>query len=630
MVTGNVFAPSSGPGDSDSYFPVGVQDQWVYDYTSDDPNAPAPSGTLTVTVTGTKTVQNVTATVFSGVDSNAPGTIDEYYYVSDGGVTALGNTDPGDPLSPLLIPYAQLLFPVSLGQVSQVTGTNLPFGNDANNNPVTLDITQTITNSAMETVDVPAGTFSNALKQTTTANGTAHDNGQSAPISATESTWYVPGVGEIKDVASASGAMTTINSSRELRRYTIDGQLHGIGPSASLTSWTAGPACQGFPIPTVASDGTNFLIVTYACGTAGGTQLSNWLAVLAGPDGTVLKTINLTAPGTGGGAQPYRHAVSGFDGTHYLVIYEDTSQSPSTMPLMSVVLDTTGSIVAGPTMVATEDPQYGGIDTDGEALGFDGSHFLLAYTDGPGAPATELQLTGLFIAPGTGQPAGAAFAISQGAAGGHGSPAIAYDGTNYLVVWVDTATAPQGLFARRVSPAGALVDVMPIAVADFTAASSLEPCCDLEPTVSFDGTNYLAAYRDPRNGTAANAASISAARISKSGTLLDGTSTTPGIVVAASKSVTRGRVRSIFASGAHWLVWESSVPQQLNATRVTTTGVPSPAWTDGFTIVPPADTVGLPVFAGSSAGPLLVWQQYQTAAPYQWQTFGLRIYPTGP
>ncbi len=47
---------------------------------------------------------------------------------------------------------------MSLGQVSQVVGENLPFGTDANHNPVTLNLTQTITNSAMETVDVPAGT----------------------------------------------------------------------------------------------------------------------------------------------------------------------------------------------------------------------------------------------------------------------------------------------------------------------------------------------------------------------------------------------------------------------------------------------------------------------------------------
>src|SRR2546430_8465965 len=46
-----------------------------------------------------------------------------------------------------------------------------------------------------------------------------------------------------------------------------------------------------------------------------------------------------------------------------------------------------------------------------------------------------------------------------------------------------------------------------------------EACCDLEPTVTFDGTNYLVAYRDPRGvapPSGSNFASISAARDRKS------------------------------------------------------------------------------------------------------------------
>src|SRR6266480_7769094 len=113
-VTGNGFAPASGPGDTSGYFPVGAQDQWVVDYTTDDPKAPAPAGTLTVTVTGTKTIQGANATVYTHSDSvNSAGDYDQYFAVGNGGVTALGNTDPGDTLSPLIIPYVESLFPVA-------------------------------------------------------------------------------------------------------------------------------------------------------------------------------------------------------------------------------------------------------------------------------------------------------------------------------------------------------------------------------------------------------------------------------------------------------------------------------------------------------------------------------------
>ena len=626
-VTGNGFAPSSGPGDTNGYFPVGAQDQWVLDYTTDDPKAPAPSGTLSVTVTGTKTIQGANATVYTRSDSvNPAGNYDQYFEVGNGGVTALGNTDPGDTLSPLIIPYVQSLFPVALGQVSQVVGQNLPYGHDSNNNPITLDLTQTISNAAIETVDVPAGTFVNALKQTTTIDATLHDGAQSAPLTASDTAWYAPGVGEIKDQTSATGGGTTINFAGELRRYLINGQLHGIGASTVIDSSLVTTNCNGtsYPAPSVASDGTNFLIVAFGCDASVGTAMSNWVGVLVGPNGATLKTVNITPPAAPAGLQPWLHSVSGFDGTHYLVVYENPSTTYTTATLQSVVLGTDGSIVAGPTVVGTQVVSLQTVPTEDEALGFDGSRFLLVYNDN-----TAPQLSGLFLTPGTGQAAGAAIAISTGAS----SPAIAFDGTNYLVTWVGGGT--MGLSARRVSPAGALLDAAPLVLVDLSTAMLNEGCCDLEESLAFDGTNYLVAYRDPRSVTGVSGlgyASVSAARVSTAGVLLDGTPTSPGIVLAASKSTPVGRVRTAFMGGTYWLVWESSNPQsQLSATRVTTSGMAASAWTDGFTIVPPQTQsyTRIPVLAASSSGSLLTWVEVDTNTR-QTQLMGLRIYPTSP
>lgn len=634
-VTGNGPAPATGPGDTDAYFPTAAQDQWRFDFTTDDPSATAPSGTVTVTVSGTQTIQGLSATVYTRSDpTSSSGGYDQYLAVGNGGVTALGNTDPGDSISPLIVPYVQALFPVSLGQVSQVVGQNLPFGTDANHNPVTLNLTQTIVNVAMETVDVPAGTFANALKQVTTITATAVDGTQSAPVTGSDTAWYAPGAGQVKDQSTASGGGTTINEASELRGYTLNGTLHGIAPSTApaLTVSATGCAGSSHPVPAVTSDGTNFLTVVYACSDPS-SAVSNWMGVLEGPDGSVQKTFNITAPTASAGVQPYLHAVSGFDGTHYLVVYEDASASTSTAPLESIVLGTDGSVVAGPTMVATAFLADTAIPTEREALAFDGSRFLLIYTEGGGPPGSTPEVSGVFLTPGTGQTAASAFAISQGPGAGHDSPAIAFDGTNYLVVWVDEVTSPIGLHAMRISKAGAAVDAAPFALVDLSTAVLQEPCCDLEPTVSFDGTNYLVAYRDPRGvapPSGGNFASISAARVSPAGTLLDGTSTTPGIVVAASKTTTRGRVRSVFLNGAYWLVWETNAPQQLNATRVSTAGVASPAWTDGFTLAPAVDITELPAVAGSSGGPLVVWLHREATPAYYSELLGLRIYPTSP
>jgi hypothetical protein len=632
-VTGNGLAPSTGPGDTAAYFPVGAGDKWVFDYTTTDPKAPAPSGTVTVSVNGTKTIMGATATVYSRSDSaNPAGSYDEYFAVGNGGVTALGNTDTTDKISPLIIPYVQLLFPVGLGQVSQVVGQNLPYGSDASNNPITLDLTQTITNAAMETVDVPAGTFTGALKQTTTVAATLKDGTQSAPVTGSDTSWYAAGIGQIKDQSSATGGGQTINSAGELRRYLVNGTPHGIGASTVIDSSLVTTNCNGtsYPAPAVASDGTNFLIVAYSCSAAGGTAMSNWSGVLVGPDGTMIKTVNITPPAAPAGVQPYLHSVSGFDGTDYLVVYEGPSAGLSTSPLQSVVLGTDGSIVAGPTMVGTQLLPPGGGITDNEALGFDGSRFLLIYTDATVSPA---QVSGLFLTPGTGQAAGGTFPISQDVTSAHSGPAIAFDGTNYLVAWIFSGTSPVGLHAMRVSPSGTLLDATQLVLVDLSMAVLNEGCCDLEPTLAFDGTNYLVAYRDPRSVTGVsglNYASISAARVSTAGLLLDGTPTTPGIVVAASKSTPRGRVRAVFMGGTYWLVWESSNPQnQLSATRVATSGTAASAWTDGFTIVAPQNYTQIPVLAASSSGSLLTWVQVDPNT-HQTQLMGLRIYPIGP
>jgi hypothetical protein len=607
-----------------------MQDQWVFDYTTDDPNAPAASGTAVLTVTGTKSIQGANATVFSRQDSTNPaGNYDEYFAVGKGGVTALGNTDSSDTISPLIIPYVQLLFPVGIGPVSTVTGQNLPYGTNASNGPVTLNLTQVIANTARETVDVPAGTFVNAVKQTTTVNATVYEGGQSAPITGNEATWYAAGVGQIKDQTSASGAGTTLTTSSELRRYLINGLWHGIGASLDIDSTLVTTGCEGSsrPDPAVSSDGTNFLIVAFACSTASGAALSNWVAFLVSPDGTVLNTVDLTTPAANAGTQVYLHAVSAFDGTNYLIVYEDTSSSPSAIPLQSVVLSANGSVTAGPVMVATVHVAQQ-LPAAREALGFDGNRFLLIYAEG-GAPPLVPGMSGLFITPGTGQAAGSAFTVSTGEAG-TSSPAIAFDGTNYFVTWTRDDTSPLGLHAMRVTPAGALMDATPIVLADFSMAVLAEPCCDLEPTLSFDGTNYLVAYRDPRGepgDTALNYATVSAARVSTAGVLLDGTPTAPGIVLAKSKSVPRGRVRSVFLGGAHWVIWETNSSQQLNATRVTPAGVAASTWTDGFAIVPATGLPQLPALAGSSAGALLVWLQKQSNQSPQSQLTGLRIYP---
>jgi large repetitive protein len=70
------------------------------------------------------------------------------------------------------------------------------------------------------------------------------------------------------------------------------------------------------------------------------------------------------------------------------------------------------------------------------------------------------------------------------------TPAIAFDGTNYLVVWADQRLSRnEDIFATRVSQAGAILDPLGIAI---TAAAGRQ----IRPTVAFANGRYVVAWED--------------------------------------------------------------------------------------------------------------------------------------
>src|SRR5438105_2806958 len=492
-VTGTGFAPSTGPGDTAGYFPVASGDQWQFNYSTTDPKAVAPTAVVTVSVNGTKSVLGTTATVLTQTNPTiATGGYDQYVSVSPGGVTDLGNSNAGDTITPLIVPYVQMLFPVQLGTVSMVTGQNLPAGKDPSGNAITLNMTQIIANASMETVDVPAGSYAGALKQVTTVTGAAHDNGQSLAVSGTDTAWFVAGIGEVKETISSASGGVMISSSAELRAAIVNGQTHGLGAARDLVAVSPAMASIYAPtLPVIASDGTNFRIVTLRASVSGGAWQQNWQGTLVAADGTVLSSFNITAPvsttlSCGGGL----FAVAGFDGTNYLVVTEN-------------------------------------------------SH------------CATLQ--------------------------------------------------PTTLDAVVISPAGAIV--------------------------AFDGTNYLVTYRDPRGQSSTFNATVSAARISKAGVLLDGTLAAAGIVVTSAPGVPLGRVASVFRDGAHWIVWESGGPNALSASRVSPAGIVPSAWQNGFPLVPATGEVSSPAIAAGSSAGYVTWLHGQGTSPEITSLAGLAVFP---
>jgi hypothetical protein len=120
------------------------------------------------------------------------------------------------------------------------------------------------------------------------------------------------------------------------------------------------------------------------------------------------------------------------------------------------------------------------------AVGTNGSDFLVVYrqqTNPGSAPANSKWSAKVILADGTAQ---TPFDLSASDPNSSGEAAIAFDGSNYLVL-TDTmsgTSGASGIFGQRVSAAGSLIDNTPFSVAPF----------GINPAVAYGGTVCLVVY----------------------------------------------------------------------------------------------------------------------------------------
>ena len=172
-------------------------------------------------------------------------------------------------------------------------------------------------------------------------------------------------------------------------------------------------------------------------------------------------------------------------------------------------------------------------------LAFDGTNYLVA-VQGDELAATNItaQLIGT-----TGALLGSRIKVGRGGS----SPVVAFDGTNYLMVWTDSANAPDDdIYGQFISRAGALVRTpFPISTASGKQVSSLFN------GLVFDGTNYLAVWRDQRIGPDNDNSDIYGQLITPAGTLL-------GSEIAISTQAGKQRHPAAAFDGTNYLtVWIS-------------------------------------------------------------------------
>lgn len=549
--TGNTPAPSTGPGDVSHYFPVATGDTWQFDM----PGSVNPNGDeaqATIAVTGTASVLGQTTNVFHvSSDSVTASPVDQYYTSSLGGVTAYGNNDSTDPVTPHIVPYAQLLFPVSPGPVSGVTVTNASDGTDGSGNPITVSFTQTIDVADLETLAVTGGNFSNVAKVVTTIAGTATDSAlkQSVPISGTDTVWYAPGVGQIQETVSSNLSGTTTTQTFAMRGYQVAGVSHGLGNVSSLQANVLLPG-NGAPGPAVASDGTNtFVAVATAPATTGASPGLAW--TIFKPDGTALKPTTTFLTSTQ--ATP----MVAFDGTNYELVYA-TGLYGQTQSLYVQRIAPNGSPVdAQPYLAATSLDSFSGPLAAGN-----GNLLVLALLYNQ--TNSTYQIYGILLSP-AGTPPGSAgiFPISAFPTSGNFSTLqLVFDGTNYFAVWTNNG---QILGLHLSGTSGAAIESSPITIAGTLAYNG-------QPSLLNDSVNgqyFLAWSGQVQNGTPA----IYATRVSRTGVAIDGAAGIQ-VSVAGSGSATVSYPSVAFNGTEYLVTWIESAgtSSTVRGARVSSSG----------------------------------------------------------
>jgi len=250
------------------------------------------------------------------------------------------------------------------------------------------------------------------------------------------------------------------------------------------------------------------------------------------------------------------YPAAGTDGSDYLAVWHDSRNGP-TWDVYAARIDSAGALIDTTALPVRVDMSQ----QFGLALAFDGSNWLIAWHDSKNEHkdifGTRLSSGGSVV-----DPAPLPISISSV---DQAEPAIAFDGTNYLIVWHEWREGTlYDIRATRVSPAGTVLD--PAGIGLCTHSSDA-----LYPAVAFDGANYLVTWEDYRNG----AADIYAVRVSPAGTVLS-----PGIFPVSTASDRQERPAVAFNGMLYLVVWQDSRSGGFDifGARVSTSGSVAEPW----------------------------------------------------
>lgn len=308
---------------------------------------------------------------------------------------------------------------------------------------------------------------------------------------------------------------TSRTNGRDEGQFLIDTTVSGI----PMATWQQNPGA--------AFDGTNYLVVWED------EVLSGIWAARVGRDDSVLDFSGIRLPAARGHAP-----VAAFDLSNYLVVWEeDSTIRGGRVSAAGTVLDS-AAIHVGDGGVAP-------------ALAFGGTCYLAVW-GGRDLRAARVNPDGVVLAT-------HAIVICS-AASVQETPAVVFNGTDFLVVWQDLRSGYYDIYGARVTPSGFVRDPNGFLVSSANYSQWY-------PEVACDGGNCLVVWQDYRGGGEFD---VYGSRVSPDGTVLD----PDGFPIATPALYERYPCVAFGPSNylVTWEKWESSGNQGIFASRVTRSG----------------------------------------------------------
>jgi len=231
-----------------------------------------------------------------------------------------------------------------------------------------------------------------------------------------------------------------------------------------------------------------------------------------------------------------------FDGTNYFVVWQDRTRGSD---IFGTRVDQSGRVLdpAGIIISAATNWQHN------PAVAFDGENYFVVWQDlrndstrwnDPDIYGARVSQTGIVL-----DTAGVAICI---AADSQWCPSIAFDGTNYLVVWEDRRNGSHDIYGTRVSKSGEVLNPTGFIISN--AANNQK-----SPSLSFDGKNFLIVWQDNRSGSF----DIYGTRVNKLGVVLD----KQGIAFSTSEDEQQNPSVT-FNGKSYYIVWGVPIPSRMH------------------------------------------------------------------